>query len=84
MTEIMTNGPVEAAFTVYTDFMLYKGGVYSHVSGTEEGGHAIKIVGWGVDNGTKYWLVANSWSPAWGENGFFRIKRGTNECGIES
>ena len=31
-----------------------------------------------------YWLVANSWSPHWGEKGFFKILRGANECGIET
>ena len=30
---------------------------------------AVKILGWGVDNGSKYWLVANSWNADWGENG---------------
>jgi len=81
--EIMTNGPVEAAFTVYSDFENYASGVYSHTTGSILGGHAIRIVGWGVDNGVKYWKVANSWNPYWGEEGYFRIKRGTNECGIE-
>ncbi|VDL75296.1 unnamed protein product [Nippostrongylus brasiliensis] len=47
------------------------------------GGHAVKILGWGVDNKTPYWLVANSWNTDWGENGYFRIVRGVNECGIE-
>jgi cathepsin B len=28
-------------------------------------------------------LVANSWNEDWGDNGFFKIRRGTNECGIE-
>jgi cathepsin B len=83
--EILTNGPVEAAFTVYADFESYKGGVYSHVTGEELGGHAVKILGWGVDAATQtpYWLVANSWNEDWGEQGFFRIKRGSDECGIE-
>jgi len=83
--EIMTNGPVEAAFTVYADFESYKTGVYRHVTGEELGGHAIKILGWGVDSVSKlpYWLVANSWNNDWGENGFFRILRGQDECGIE-
>ena len=44
--EIMTNGPVEAAFTVYADFPSYKNGVYKHVSGNALGGHAINIIGW--------------------------------------
>lgn len=82
-TEIMTNGPVEAAFTVYNDFLAYKSGVYNHVSGSALGGHAIKIVGWGEENKTPYWLVANSWNEDWGDKGFFKIRRGNNECGIE-
>lgn len=82
-TEIMTHGPVEAAFTVYSDFPTYKSGVYHHTSGSALGGHAIKIVGWGVESNTPYWLVANSWNEDWGDNGYFKIKRGNNECGIE-
>lgn len=82
--EIMTNGPVEAAFYVYRDFISYKSGVYHHTSGSFLGGHAIKIIGWGVDNGTPYWIIANSWGTTWGMNGFFWMLRGRNECGIES
>ncbi|KAJ4459298.1 putative Cathepsin B [Paratrimastix pyriformis] len=82
-TEIMTHGPVEAAFTVYEDFANYKSGVYHHVSGSAAGGHAIKIIGWGVDGTTPYWMVANSWNTDWGMNGLFYILRGKNECGIE-
>lgn len=44
-------------------------GVYQHVSGEQVGGHAIRILGWGVENNTPYWLVANSWNTDWGENG---------------
>lgn len=80
---IMQDGPVEAAFTVYADFANYVSGVYKHVTGNQLGGHAIRIVGWGVDGGVDYWKVANSWNPYWGESGYFRIERGVNECGIE-
>jgi len=80
---IMAGGPVETAFTVYSDFANYVSGIYHHVSGSVEGGHAVRIVGWGVENGNKYWKVANSWNPYWGEKGYFRIKRGNSECGIE-
>jgi len=82
--EIMTNGPVEGAFTVYQDFLAYKSGVYQHTTGPALGGHAIRILGWGVENGTPYWLVANSWNESWGDNGLFKILRGKNECGIEA
>ena len=81
---IMEGGPVETAFTVYSDFENYAGGIYHHVSGSMAGGHAVKFVGWGVEAGTKYWKVANSWNPYRGEKGYFRIVRGTNEGGIES
>jgi len=83
MAAIMKDGPVEAAFTVYSDFENYVSGVYINTGGNYLGGHAIKIVGWGSENGVDYWKVANSWNPYWGEQGFFRIRRGTNECGIE-
>jgi len=81
--EIMTNGPVQTAFTVNEDFLSYKSGVYQHKTGNPVGGHAVKIIGWGVDSGVPYWLVANSWNTDWAENGYFRILRGKNECGIE-
>ena len=83
MQEIYENGPVEGSFTVYDDFPTYRSGVYYHVTGSQLGGHAIKILGGGVENGVKYWLCANSWNEEWGDNGFFKIRRGTNECGIE-
>ncbi|KHJ98757.1 papain family cysteine protease [Oesophagostomum dentatum] len=81
--EIMTNGPVQASMETYTDFLMYKSGIYEHVTGKLEGSQSVKIVGWGVENGTKYWIVANSWNTDWGEKGHFRIRRGTNECKIE-
>ena len=58
---------------IYTDFFNYKSGVYKHTTGSYAGGHAIKVLGWGVDNGNSYWLCANSWGPTWGESGYFRI-----------
>lgn len=83
VAEISTHGPIEAAFTVYEDFLQYKSGVYVHHTGSALGGHAIKILGYGSLNGVDYWLCANSWNETWGDQGYFMIKRGINECGIE-
>jgi len=81
--EIMTNGPVEACFSVYADFLKYKSGVYQYTSGDLLGGHCIKIIGWGVEKGLPYWLINNSWTTYWGDKGQFKILRGQDECGIE-
>lgn len=83
-TELMTYGSITVAFTVYEDFLHYRSGVYKHTTGQELGGHAVKILGWGEENGQPYWTVANSWNQYWGDEGFFKIARGVNECGIES
>lgn len=77
----MDNGPVEGAFTVYQDFFNYHSGVYQHKTGGVAGGHAIKVLGWGVENGVEYWLCANSWGPSWGMEGYFKIKM--NDCSID-
>jgi cathepsin B len=93
--EIMTNGPIQVAFMVYGSFMSYTSGVYQkHFwEVIPEGGHAVKIVGWGTEQqkgpfgrpyNVDYWLVANSWNTKWGLDGFFKIKRGVNHCGIET
>lgn len=83
-TEIMQHGPVEAAFTVYADFPTYKSGVYQHTTGEALGGHAVKMIGWGVEDDVPYWLIANSWNNDWGDKGLFKILRGQDHCGIES
>jgi len=85
MKEISTHGPIQVAFMVYKSFMNYKSGVYSKHFWEllPEGGHAVKIVGYGSAGGKDYWIVANSWGTTWGEEGFFRIQRGGNACGIE-
>lgn len=84
MAELYTNGPVEVSFRVFEDFAHYKSGVYSYVSGNYIGGHAVKLIGWGTTiEGITYWLLANSWNRQWGQDGYFQIRRGENECGIE-
>jgi len=80
---IFTNGPVEACFTVYEDFLEYESGVYVYKTGDELGGHCIKLVGWGVENNLEYWIAQNSWGTSWGESGFFKIQKGVDMCGIE-
>ncbi|XGW24109.1 hypothetical protein V3C99_005936 [Haemonchus contortus] len=81
--EIMRNGPVVSSFTTYDDFSRYRRGIYRHTAGRARGSHAVKIIGWGREGDVPYWLIANSFHSDWGENGYFRMIRGINDCGIE-
>ncbi|XP_054719292.1 LOW QUALITY PROTEIN: dipeptidyl peptidase 1-like [Uloborus diversus] len=90
--DLLQNGPLTVAFEVYPDFMNYAGGIYHHTGvGARFNpfylvNHGVLITGYGISNesGEKFWIVKNSWGTGWGENGYFRIRRGTNECNIES
>lgn len=83
--ELMTNGPLQTEFQVYSDFLNYGSGVYQHATGGKLGFYSAKIVGWGVAEGeTPYWLAATVLGEEWGEKGYFRIKRGSNECNFEN
>ncbi len=73
-------GPVTGCFVVYTDFYSYSSGVYQHVSGREEGGHCVAIIGY--DDAQQAWIIKNSWGTSWGMGGFGLIKYG--ECYIDT
>jgi len=80
-------GPVTVAFVVESDFRLYSHGVYSSADcgspKPKDLTHAVLAVGFGVTNeGTKYWIVKNSWGEGWGMQGYFLMERGKNMCGI--
>lgn len=82
---IATVGPVSVAFQVVSDFMNYKSGVYSSSdckNTVDDVNHAVLAVGYGTEDGVDYWLVKNSWSETWGDEGYFKIQRGVNMCGI--
>lgn len=67
---------------VWSDFLTYRSGVYHVHTSTAEvlGGHGVRIIGWGTEDGIPYWLVANSWNDQWGDDGWFKIARGAYFC----
>lgn len=92
LLELALHGPIVMGYQVEADFMLYKSGVYMHTGLSDEWNpwmvvnHAVLVVGYGEveGEGIKYWTVQNSWGSMWGEDGYFKIVRGTNEANCES
>lgn len=82
--EIYQRGPIACGIAVTPALMNYTGGIFEDKTGEKDIDHEVSVVGWGVENGVKYWLVRNSWGSYWGEKGFFRIVRGVDNLAIES
>ena len=90
-SQLMEIGPLSALMDA-TQLQYYESGVWTGTAtpdhqylgcGDSMINHAILIVGFGVDDTDgDYWSVKNSWGVDWGEDGYFRIKRGAGECAI--
>eukprot|EP00929_Paragymnodinium_shiwhaense_P081915 TRINITY_DN42974_c0_g1_i2.p1 TRINITY_DN42974_c0_g1~~TRINITY_DN42974_c0_g1_i2.p1 ORF type:complete len:571 (+),score=58.17 TRINITY_DN42974_c0_g1_i2:76-1788(+) len=71
-------------------FRLYAGGYFDHCEHPAYGlSHSVLLMGYGTipsEDGTPlpYWLLKNSWGRDWGENGYMRLERGVNMCGVET
>jgi len=79
--------PVSVAFQVVDDFSGYTTGVYTSTTcknGPADVNHAVLAVGYGHDDTSNldYWLIKNSWGASWGDDGFFKMERGVNMCGV--
>ncbi|TKR66622.1 hypothetical protein L596_022891 [Steinernema carpocapsae] len=90
MRFIMKNGAVSVSINA-NDYLTndYSGGIIDQgpdecPNAITDLNHAVLAVGFGEENGKKYWIVKNSWGNSWGESGYFRMVRGKNICGIES
>merc|ERR1719343_958471 len=79
---LMTYGPL--AIGINASYMqLYTGGISDPAFCDPLAlDHGVVIVGFGEENGTKFWKIRNSWGAGWGEEGYYRIVRGQGKCGL--
>ncbi|CAL5993565.1 Cathepsin_B [Hexamita inflata] len=80
----LINGPIQTVIQVTEDLNYYESGIYQYEFGAWVGWTYCEIVGFGEENGVKFWKVKNERGSDWGENGFFRIVRGTGKQGGEN
>lgn len=88
MNAIATVGPVAISVDA-GEWYLYEEGVFDGCNATDPDiNHAVQLVGYGTDiQYGDYWVVRNSWTPIWGEGGYIRVKRRSDEgshCGIDT
>jgi cathepsin X len=79
----LQRGPIVCSIYSNPEFHDYTGGVYTDDRVFNTTNHAISLVGYGEENGVKYWIGRNSWGTYWGEQGYFRILRGNNTINVE-
>ncbi|XP_070600200.1 cathepsin L2-like [Erythrolamprus reginae] len=78
-------GPIAVTIDVRsTKFHFYKSGIYAeHYERKKDTNHAVLIVGYNHSSkGDGYWILKNSWSTLWGEKGYMRLTKGSNQCAI--
>lgn len=76
-------GPIAVYVSVGNiNFALYSEGIYTPAPNQTKSGydHAVLLVGYGsLGPGKDYWLIKNSWSEGWGEDGYAKLARNTND-----
>jgi cathepsin X len=84
--EVFARGPVSCLMDATPELEFeYTGGIFEQHKDLPIPNHYVSIAGWGVQDGTKYWIVRNSWGTPWGEDGWFQIVIGppTINLGIQ-
>lgn len=85
-TALVNEGPISIAIDAgHKSLVFYDHGLYVEPeckSGVDELDHAVLLVGYGKINGEDYWLIKNSWSTYWGNDGYVLMSQKNNMCGV--
>ncbi|XP_054709924.1 digestive cysteine proteinase 2-like [Uloborus diversus] len=83
---IAKQGPISVSIdAAHKSFSFYSHGVFYEPdckNGEDQLDHSVLAVGYGVMNGHPYWLVKNSWSTYWGNDGYVLMSQKDNNCGV--
>ena len=81
--QLVELGPISVGLDA-DQLQFYHRGIFDPFFGcSDELNHAVLMVGYGSAN-KDFWIIKNSWGKKWGEQGYFRIRRGKATCGINS
>jgi C1A family cysteine protease len=89
MDALVNHGPISVAIDAsHSSLSFYSSGVYYEPeckNGPNDLDHAVLLVGYGTDaTGGDYWIIKNSWSTHWGDQGYVKMSRKNNNCGVET
>jgi len=82
---VLSGGPASICVSADWGWQDYNGGVLKSAScksGYQDLDHCVQLVGFDADADEPYWIVRNSWTVGWGEEGYIRLGMGINMCGL--
>jgi len=79
---VLASGPMSVAVDA-TSWQTYTGGILTDCISNQID-HGVLVVGYDDTNNPPYWIIKNSWGTSWGENGYIRVQKGTDQCLITS
>ena len=75
---VFANGPLSVAVDA-TSWQTYTSGIMTNCISSQVD-HGVLIVGFDDNSSPPYWIIKNSWGKSWGEEGYIRVQKGTDQC----